>query len=98
MWQAFAAAGCNRFTAYLLHGHLLQTPKAQAVVIVSWVFFVLLWVSTGLNMGMMRPDSGLVMAVIPVYGLVQRSLFLVWLGWCAIVGVLLWRWAREIAG
>jgi hypothetical protein len=51
----------------------------------------------GLNMGMMWPDSGLVMAVIPVYGLVQRSLFLVWFGWCAIVGVLLWRRAREIA-
>jgi hypothetical membrane protein len=72
-----------------------RAPKAQAIVIVSWVFFVLLWISMGLNMSTMSPDSGLAMAVKPVYGLVQRSLFLVWFGWCAIVGLLLWRREQE---
>ncbi|HEY1772981.1 MAG TPA: DUF998 domain-containing protein [Gammaproteobacteria bacterium] len=74
-----------------------KAPKAQLIVAVSWLFFVLLWVSMGLNMSMMRPDSGLAMAVMPIYGLVQRSLFLVWFGWCAIVGVLLWRREHEAA-
>ena len=75
-----------------------KAPKAGVLVAVSWVFFVLLWVSMGLNMSMMSPDSVLATAVRPVYGLVQRSLFLVWFGWCAVMGLLLWRREREAAG
>jgi hypothetical protein len=74
-----------------------KTPKAEVLVAVSWVSFVLLWVSMGLNMSTMSPHSSVAMAVMPIYGLVQRSLFLVWFGWCAVMGVLLWRREREDA-
>lgn len=68
-----------------------KDPKARAVVITSWVMFVLLWVSMGLNMAPMFPDSWLAVSIKPVYGLVQRSLFLAWFAWCAVAGLLLWR-------
>ncbi len=68
-----------------------KDSKARGLVIGSWVFFVLLWVSMGLNMSMMSPDSWLATDVRPIFGLVQRSLFLVWFAWCAFAGLLLWR-------
>lgn len=68
-----------------------KDPKAKALVMTSWIMFALLWVSMGLNMSPMFPGSSLAMAMKPVYGLVQRSLFLVWFAWCAIAGLLLWR-------
>lgn len=68
-----------------------KDPNARALVITSWVLFVLLWISMGLNMSTMSPNSWLAMTVMPVYGLVQRSLFLVWFGWCTVIGFLLWR-------
>lgn len=71
--------------------------KARALVMTSWLMFVLLWVSMGLNMSPMFPDSWLAMNIKPIYGLVQRSLFLVWFAWCAIAGLLLWQQARERA-
>lgn len=70
-------------------------PNARVLVISSWVFFVLLWVSMGLNMSPMFPDSWLAMDIKPIYGLVQRSLFLVWFGWCALTGLLLWGQKRR---
>lgn len=72
-----------------------KDPKARGLVIGSWVFFVLLWVSMGLNMSPMFADSSLAIAMKPIYGLVQRSLFLVWFAWCTFIGVALWR--RESA-
>ena len=74
-----------------------KDPKARGLVIGSWVLFLLLWVSMGLNMSPMFQGSSLATAIKPVYGLVQRSLFLVWFAWCAIAGLLLWRRQRESA-
>lgn len=68
-----------------------KDPKTKALVAISWVFFVLLWIAMGLNMSTLSPDSWLAMVVMPVYGLVQRSLFLVWFSWCTLIGWLLWR-------
>lgn len=72
-----------------------KDPKARGLVAASWITFLLLWVSMGLNMSPMFPDSLLATAIKPVYGLVQRSLFLVWFAWCAVAGLLLWRQERE---
>jgi hypothetical protein len=30
-------------------------------------------------------------AMRPMYGLVQRSLFAAWFGWCAGIGLMLWQ-------
>lgn len=68
-----------------------KDPQARGLVIGSWVLFLLLWVSMSLNMSTMAPNSWLAMTVSPVYGLVQRSLFLVWFAWCAFIGVALWQ-------
>jgi hypothetical membrane protein len=68
-----------------------KDTKARGLILGSWVLFVLLWISMGLNMCTMAPHSWLAMTVMPVYGLVQRSLFFVWFTWCALTGLSLWR-------
>lgn len=76
-----------------------KDPKARALVMTSWIMFVLLWVSMGLNMAPMFPDSWLAMSTKPVYGLVQRSLFLTWFAWCTVIGFMLWQRERaSVAG
>lgn len=70
-------------------------PKVRPLVIWSSVFFVLLLVSMALNMSPMYPQSWLWVHLKPINGLVQRSLFLVWFGWCAITGLLMWQRERE---
>jgi len=72
-------------------------PDAKVLVPFSWACFVLLWISMGLNMSTLAP-SWLAMTMVPVYGLVQRSLFLVWFGWCAVMGVLFWRRSSQATG
>ena len=71
-----------------------RDPKMQGLVIWSSVLFVLLWVSMGLNMSPLYPP--LWAELKPINGLVQRSLFLVWFGWCAVVGIGMWRREREL--
>lgn len=66
-------------------------PKARSLVIWSWLLYLALWVAIGLNLSMMYPNSWVAMQVMPVYGLVQRSLFLAWFAWCAVAGFLMWR-------
>lgn len=73
-----------------------SNPKMRTLVISSWILFVLLWVSMGLNMSPMYPESWLWVHLKPINGLVQRSLFLVWFGWCAVIGVGMWRREREL--
>jgi len=56
----------------------------------SWIMFALVWVSIALNLASIgRGEIWTHLA--PVYGLVQRSLFALWFGWCAILGLMLWR-------
>jgi hypothetical membrane protein len=59
-----------------------------AVTTVSWVALVLLIAAMALSLAPAFSPR-LAKAVAPVYGLVQRSLFVAWYGWCAAVGVLL---------
>jgi hypothetical protein len=70
-----------------------KDPKTRALVIWSWVMFALLWTAMALNMSPLYPP--LWAQLRPINGLVQRSLFLAWFGWCAIAGVLMWRRERD---
>ena len=69
-------------------------PKARALVLWSWLLYAALWIAIGLNLSMMFPGSWLATEVMPVYGLVQRSLFLAWFAWCTVTGILMWRRSR----
>jgi hypothetical membrane protein len=69
-------------------------PAAKRLVAFSWIMFALIWVSIALNLATFDRHSTLWLEMKPVYGLVQRSLFATWFGWCAGIGVLLIRRRR----
>ena len=66
-------------------------PKARQLVAFSWIMFALIWISIALNLSSLDRHGALWTEMKPVYGLIQRSLFAAWFGWCAALGVLLWR-------
>jgi hypothetical membrane protein len=68
-----------------------RDPRAKALVAFSWAAFALLWLAVVLNLSSIDPDGQLWAMVKPKYGLAQRALFAAWFGWCAVVGVLLFR-------
>jgi hypothetical membrane protein len=68
-----------------------RDPGAKGLVAFSWILFALVWVAIALNLGILDRHGAFFAYERPVYGLVQRSLFATWFGWCAIAGVLLWR-------
>jgi hypothetical membrane protein len=55
---------------------------------ISWAALALLIVAMALNLAPAF-SRRLGKAFAPVYGLLQRSIFVVWYGWCAILGLLL---------
>jgi len=73
-----------------------RDPAAKAVVMVSWVMAVFMWCSIALNLATLDRGGALWAFEHPFYGLVQRSLFTVWFGWCAIIGVILFRDTRRL--
>jgi hypothetical membrane protein len=68
-----------------------RDPKARRLVTFSWAMFALIWISIVLNLSSLNRQGVTWAHLKPVYGLVQRSLFAAWFGWCAVVGLLLWR-------
>jgi hypothetical protein len=52
------------------------------------------WISIALNLVSLDRHSALWARVKPVYGLMQRSLFAAWFGWCTGIGVMLWQHRR----
>ena len=64
-------------------------PRAKTLVVFSWIFFVLIWGAIALNLS---PFAAPVWAYVkPVHGLAQRALFAAWFGWCAVLGILLFK-------
>jgi len=59
-----------------------------AAAALSWVALVLLILGMALNLAPAFSPR-LAKALAPVYGLVQRSLFIAWYAWCAALGLLL---------
>jgi len=68
-----------------------RDPNARHLVAFSWIMFALIWISIALNLSSLDRHGALWTEMKPVYGLIQRSLFAAWFGWCAALGVLLWR-------
>lgn len=66
-------------------------PSARRLVAFSWALFALVWLSIALNLSSLLRHAALWRELKPIYGLVQRSLFAAWFGWCAGIGVLLWQ-------
>src|SRR5882724_5247334 len=62
-------------------------PRAKTLVVLSWIFFALIWGAIALNLTSLIQSVWVY--VRPFHGLAQRALFAAWFGWCAIVGILL---------
>jgi hypothetical protein len=73
-----------------------RDSKANHLVTFSWIMFALVWISIALNLVSLDRHSVLWAEMKPVYGLIQRSLFAAFFGWCAGIGVLL-RQRRRIS-
>jgi hypothetical membrane protein len=69
-----------------------RNPQAKSLVNFSWIMFIVVWLAIALNMSSLDRHGALWEFLRPGYGLVQRALFAVWFGWCAVIGVMLWRW------
>jgi hypothetical membrane protein len=66
-----------------------RDPRAKTLVMISWIFFALIWGAIALNLSALAAP---VWAYVkPVHGLAQRALFAAWFGWCAVLGILLFR-------
>jgi hypothetical membrane protein len=66
-----------------------RDPRAKTLVMISWIFFALIWGAIALNL---TPFAAQLWAYVkPVHGLAQRALFAAWFGWCAVLGTLLFR-------
>ena len=65
--------------------------ERSAIVGVSWLMAVLVWVAIVLNLATLDRQGALFTFERPFYGLIQRALFLAWFGWCAITGMMLAR-------
>ena len=104
-WFAFPHPLHNTFGESQLIGHLAPLAVAigwrgTKISLMSGLAFTLLSASMLVNLGYigllgdaMRLDVRAVLE--PVYGLVQRSLFLIWFGWCALFAALLIREERR---
>lgn len=69
--------------------------RVRQIVKTSWIMGALVWVSIGLNCAVFDPHGALWVFERPFYGLVQRSLFVTWFIWAALIGILLARKAGE---
>jgi hypothetical protein len=70
-----------------------RAPGARAAVAFSAVMAALVLLMIVLNLASIidRGGDGLWAMVGPIYGLVQRGLFVAWFAWAAGLGLLLWR-------
>jgi hypothetical membrane protein len=65
--------------------------RTRTLVVISWFMYLVVLLAIALNLSSLDRQGALWLWAEPRYGLVQRSLFVVWFGWCAIVGVSLSR-------
>ena len=72
-----------------------RNPRANTLVALSWILFVLIWGAIALNLSSFDSQGPIWAYVRPVHGLAQRALFAAWFGWCAVVGILLFQHTRS---
>jgi len=66
-------------------------PRLRTAVAICGVMALVVWIALALNLTSLARSGAIWDAVGPIYGLVQRALFAAWFGWCAVLGVELWR-------
>ncbi len=64
-------------------------PSAKHLVVLSWIFFFLIWGAIALNLSPFVAPVWVYLK--PFHGVVQRALFAAWFGWCAIAGIFLFK-------
>jgi hypothetical membrane protein len=67
-----------------------REPRVGGVVAFSWIMYAVTCAAIVANLSVLDRTGALWALERPVYGLVQRSLFLVWFVWCAGVGFALY--------
>ncbi len=68
-----------------------RAPGARTLVGFSWILVAVVWVTFALNLMPIFRPAGVWPPLKPIYGLVQRSLFAAWFGWCAGAGLIMAR-------
>jgi hypothetical membrane protein len=68
-----------------------RSPQARPLIPVSWVLYFVICLAILLNLSSLDRGGAIWAHVKPLYGLAQRTLFGAWFGWCAIVGLWLYR-------
>jgi len=71
-----------------------QDAGTKTLVVFSWIFSALIWGAIVLNLS---PFVRSVWVYVkPFHGLAQRTLFVAWFGWCAVIGILLFHRTKSI--
>jgi hypothetical protein len=68
-----------------------RDPQAKTLIPVSWIAYALTCIAIAANLSALYGGGAIWAHVKPVFGLVQRALFAAWFGWCAVVGLLLFK-------
>lgn len=62
---------------------------ARGAVVFSGIMAALVWLAIAMNLCVFDREGAIWAYLKPIYGLVQRSLFAAWFGWCVGLGILL---------
>jgi len=73
-------------------------PRSRGLAAFSWIMAILMWLAILANVSTIDRGGALWAYERPVYGLVQRSLFVAWGVWCTGAGIVLYRRARSPDG
>lgn len=72
--------------------------RARGLVRLSWVLAVLMYATIVANLAVLDRGGSVFAYERPFYGLVQRSLFVVFFAWCAAIGTMLFALERRRLG
>lgn len=75
-----------------------RDARARGLVRLSWLLAVLMYLAIAANLSVLDRGGSLFAYERPYYGLVQRSLFVVFFVWCAAVGTMLFAIERRRPG
>jgi hypothetical membrane protein len=73
-----------------------RDPRLTAATALSWVMAMFMWIAIALNLSVLDRGGSLWGYERSIYGLVQRSLFIVFFLWCAGVGAVLFGDKRRL--
>jgi hypothetical membrane protein len=68
-----------------------RDPDAKTLGALSWILYTVICIAIAANLSALDREGMIWAYVKPVYGIAQRTLFAVWFGWCALVGLVLFQ-------